>query len=217
MRTVILTTLSLIVLAALGVVAFVYSGLFNVAAARPDPPIIYSVLQTVRIRSIQAHAAGIVVPSGYDTEPKIVAAVGHFVEHCATCHGAPGTKPAEFTKGMNPRPPNLTHVKDRYTRAELFWILKNGIKMTGMPSMAADGDPMLWATVAMLEQLPKMTDEDFNDLWMQAQAQEGGGHGGMEGMSGMGGMGGKDTHGKDTHGNDTHGTGGSDAGQPQTK
>lgn len=181
MRTVILTTLSLIVLAVLAAAAFVYSGVFNVAAAEPHSPFVYSVLQTARIRSIQAHAARIAVPGGHDTEPEIIGAVGHFVAHCATCHGAPGTKPADFAKGMNPRPPDLTHVKDKYTRAELFWILKNGIKMTGMPSMADDGDPMLWATVAMLEQLPSMTDEEFNDLWMQAQAK--GGHGmSMDGM-----------------------------------
>jgi mono/diheme cytochrome c family protein len=184
MRTVIFTTVSLIVLAVLGAAAFVYSGVFNVAAAEPHSPFVYSVLETARIRSIKAHAAGIVVPSGYDTEPKIVGAVGHFVAHGATCHGAPGTKPADFATGMNPRPPNLTHVKEKYTSAELFWILKNGIKMTGMPSMADDGDPMLWATVAMLEQLPSMTEEDFNDLWMQAQAQAKGGRHGMS-MDGM--------------------------------
>jgi mono/diheme cytochrome c family protein len=172
-----LTILSVVVLLVLGGAAFVYSGTFNVAAAEPHSAFVYSVLQTARIRSIKAHAAGIEVPGGYDTEPRIVGAVGHFVAHCATCHGAPGTKPGDFAKGMNPRPPDLTHVRERYTPAELFWILKNGIKMSGMPSMADDGDPMLWSTVGLLEQLPSMTDEEFDDLWMQAQAQAKGGHG----------------------------------------
>ncbi|MBN9560562.1 MAG: cytochrome c [Alphaproteobacteria bacterium] len=193
MKTVVLTTLSLIVLALIGAAAFVYSGVFNVAAAEPHSAFVYSVLQTARIRSIKARAAGIVVPDGYDTEPKIVGAVGHFVEHCATCHGAPGTKPAEFAKGMNPRPPDLKRVKDRYTPAELFWIVKNGIKMTGMPSMADDGDPMLWATVGLLERLPSMTDKDFNDLWMQAQAQAKGGRGMQMDRMDMHGAGGSDS------------------------
>ncbi|MBN8907710.1 MAG: cytochrome c [Rhodospirillales bacterium] len=203
MKAVLLTILSIIVLVVLGAAAFVYFGVFNVAASQKDSAFVYSVLQTARIRSIKVHAAGIEVPGGYNTESRIIGAAGHFVAHCATCHGAPGTKPGDFAKGMNPRPPDLTHVRDRYTPAGLFWIIKNGIKMTGMPSMADDGDPMLWSTVGLLEQLPSMTDEEFNDLWMEAQAQKGEGHGGMEGMGGMGGV-------------DTHGAGGSD-GQSPTK
>ena len=47
-----------------------------------------------------------------------------------------------------------------------------------MPSMESDGDAMLWSTVAFLEKLPRMSDEAYNDLWMQAQAA--GGQGGMD-------------------------------------
>lgn len=202
MRTVILTVLSAIVLAILGAVAFVYSGIFNVAADEPHSALVLSVLETARVRSIQAHAAGIVPPSGYDTEPNVVAAAGHFAEHCVICHGAPGVKQSDLAKGMYPRPPDLTQVSDRYTPGQIFWIVKHGIKMTAMPTMADDGDPMLWATVAFLQRLPRMSEDDYNELWMKAQAEAGQGHGGMGEMK-MGGSG----------GTDTRGTSGTDAGK----
>ena len=83
-------------------------------------------------------------------------------------------------------PPNLQEAASRYTPGELFWILKNGIKMSAMPSMASDGDEMLWSTVAFLQKLPDLSEDDFNDLWMAAQAAGGGmdmDHGAMMGGS----------------------------------
>lgn len=188
MRTVILTMLSLILLGILGAAVFVYSGVFNVAADEPHSALVYAVMETTRIRSIKAHASGIVVPAGYDSEANIAAAAGHFAEHCVMCHGGPGVKPNEIAAGMYPTPPSLKHVRDRYTPAEIFWILKHGIKTSAMPTMADDGDAMLWSTVTFLERLPGMSEEDYNDLWMKAQAQNGG-----KGMS----MGGMNMHGAD--------------------
>ncbi len=177
-KIVLVTLLSAGVLSVLIAAAVIYAGLFNVAATDPHWSATYWVLDTARVRSIKVHAAGLAPPAGYDAPKNIVSAVGHFSEHCATCHGAPGANPNELAEGMYPRPPNLKEVADRYTSGELFWILKHGIKMSGMPSMESDGDAMLWATVAFLEKLPKMSDDAYNDLWMQAQAA--GDHGGMD-------------------------------------
>jgi mono/diheme cytochrome c family protein len=188
-KIVLLTLLSAGILSLVGAAAVIYAGLYNVAATEPHWPLTFWVLDTARVRSIQVHAAGLSPPAGYDEQAKLVAAAGHFSEHCVLCHGGPGAKPSEVSEGMYPRPPDLKEVANRYSPGELFWILKNGIKMSGMPSMASDGDEMLWATVALLQKLPGMSDDDYNDLWMQAQAA-----GGMEGMShgsaGMQGMGG---------------------------
>lgn len=163
----------------------IYTGLFNVAANEPHWPLTQKILEFARNRSIQVHAAGLTPPRGYDEASKIVLAVGHFSEHCAFCHGTPGAKRSEVAEGMLPQPPDLKMVADRYRNGELFWILKNGIKMSGMPSMASDGDEMLWATVAFLEKLRGLSDDEYNDLWMQSQAAENKmDHGSMP-MSGM--------------------------------
>lgn len=184
MKIAVLTLIAVVVAVAAAGAAVIYTGAYNVAASDPHWTLTYRIMETARVRSIKAHAAGIVIPAGFDDQAKVVAAAGHFAAHCAICHGGPGTDRGDLAAGMYPQPPDLTNVSKRYTPAELFWILKNGIKMSGMPSMADDGDEMLWATVALLEKLPGMTPDDYNDLWMASQAQSGGGHG-MANMHGM--------------------------------
>ena len=183
MRTVALTVLCLAALGLLGAAAFVYSGAFNVAATDPHSAPAYWVMETTRLRSIKAHAEGVVVPPDWDTEARVVMATSHFAAHCAICHGAPGVKRDALAAGMYPLPPDLTKASARYTPGQLFWILKNGIKMSGMPSMADDGDDMLWSTVAFLEKLPSLSPDGYNDLWMASQAQSG-----MDRMMDMEGM-----------------------------
>jgi mono/diheme cytochrome c family protein len=190
-KPVVLTLLAVAVTAAAAGAVYVYSGVFNVAATDPHWPVSYWVMETTRVRSIRVHAKGIVPPAGFDDQAKVVSAVAHFSAHCAVCHGAPGADKGEFAGGMYPPPPDLTEVSKRYTPGELFWILKNGIKMSGMPSMADDGDEMLWSTVGLLEKLPSLSADDYSDLWMASQAQ--GGHD----MSHMGGM---NMNGMDMHG-----------------
>ena len=177
MKTVLTTLLAAAVLAVMGLAAFVWSGIFNVAATDPHWSMTHWIMDKTRMYSIRRHAAGITPPAGYDEPARVAWAAGHFSGHCASCHGGPGIRGNEVSKGLYPRPPDLTNVMDRHTPGELFWILKNGIKMSGMPSMASDGDDMLWATVAFLRKLPGMSDENYNDLWMEAQAQ--GARGGM--------------------------------------
>ena len=173
MKTVLLTLVSTAVVATVAGIAYVYSGIFNVAATDPHWTGVYRLLETARVRSIQNHAAGLAPPADYDEQARIVGAVGHFSEHCTICHGGPGTRRGELADGMYPLPPDLSNVAARFKPGELFWILKNGIKMSGMPAMANDGDEMLWSTVALLQKLPGMSDEEYNDLWMAAQAQGG--------------------------------------------
>jgi len=191
-KAVVLTFIAIILVAAAAGAAAIYSGVYNVAATDPHWPVTYRMMEIARNRSIRAHAAGIVVPAGYNDEKKVIAAAGHFAAHCAVCHGAPGTDRGDLAAGMYPRPPDLTNVSKQFTPAELFWILKNGIKMSAMPSMADDGDEMLWATVGFLEKLPGMTPDDYNDLWMASQAA-----GGQQHQMHMGSM---DMNSMDMHG-----------------
>jgi len=174
MRKIIGTFVVLAVLGVAGAVAFIYSGIYNVAADDPHLPITYWALQTARDRSIKVHAAGIVPPADLDSQARIVAGTSHFSTHCAECHSAPGVEAEDLAEGMYPKPPVLTNVSHRFTPGELFWILKNGIKMSGMPSWGDHGDDALWNAVAFLEKLPGMTPEAYGKLVVAAQAA--GGH-----------------------------------------
>lgn len=178
MKTVVATLLSSAAVVAVAGAAFIYFGIFNVAATDRHWPAVHWVLETARTRSIVTHASGITPPDGFDEQAKVIGAVQHFSEHCAVCHGSPGGRRGDFAEGMYPQPPALADVVARYKPAELFWILKNGIKMSGMPAMASDGDDMLWSTVAFLQRLPGMSEDEFNELWMTSQMQ--GEHGGMK-------------------------------------
>jgi mono/diheme cytochrome c family protein len=153
---------------------FIYSGVYDIGADSPHWRLVSHGLETARIRSIRSHAAGITAPSGLEDPARIVAGVSHYAEHCAVCHGAPGVERSDLADGLYPRPPNLAETARSYTPSELFWIVKHGIKMTGMPSGGDHSDDELWATVAFIEKLPGMTEEEYGKLLVAGRAQ--GGH-----------------------------------------
>jgi hypothetical protein len=99
--------------------------------------------------------------------------VSHYAEHCAVCHGAPGAERGDLAGGLYPRPPNLADAARLYTPGELFWIVKHGIRMTAMPAWGDHSDDELWATVALIEKLPGMTDQDYAKLVADSRAQYG--------------------------------------------
>jgi mono/diheme cytochrome c family protein len=174
MRSVIATVAAVIVVVALVAAGLVYSGAYYVGADRPHWSVTSWLLNVARDRSIQAHASGIAVPAGLDDPAKIMAGAAHYVEHCAVCHGAPGVEHGDLAEGLYPQPPKLADAARRYTPAELFWIAKHGIRMTGMPAWGDHTDGELWATVALVEKLPGMSDEDYAKLVAASRAQ--GGH-----------------------------------------
>jgi mono/diheme cytochrome c family protein len=159
-RTVIATLAASLALGAMGALVFIYSGFYNVAATDHHWPITHWAIETGRMRSIQVHAANIPALPSLDDNVKIAMGTEHFAAHCAVCHGAPGVPHGDIAQGLYPPPPDLTKSAQRYSAAELFWILKNGIKSTGMPAWNDHSDDELWATVAFLEKLPGMTEQD---------------------------------------------------------
>ena len=68
-------------------------------------------------------------------------------------------------KGLNPEPLYLADTVGHWTSAQLFWIIKNGIKMTGMASYGAvHEDEEIWNLVAFVQRLPKMTPEQYSQM-----------------------------------------------------
>ena len=90
---------------------------------------------------------------------------------CVNCHGGPGADWAKFSEGLNPGPPDLKDVADDPPAQEIFWVVKNGIKMTGMPSFAASDPPVpdqeIWTIVAFVKKLPVVSEEDYK-AWTAA-------------------------------------------------
>jgi mono/diheme cytochrome c family protein len=154
----------LVVIAVIAGVIVMYSGVINVAATDPHNPITAIVLSTTMDNSVRAHARGITAPPLED-EQMIMAGFRHYREMCVGCHLAPGIKSSEIRKGLMPEPPKLQEAVKEWQPAELFWVIKNGVKMTGMPAWGpTHSDQKIWAMVAFLEKLPDMTAEQYKEM-----------------------------------------------------
>jgi len=181
MRTVITSIIIASFLVLLGGFATIYAGFYNVAANDLHWPVTRWVFETARVRSIKAHAAGIEVPPGLNDPTNILIGVEHYAAHCAVCHGAPGVPKGDIARGLNPSPPDLAKAAQLYNPAELFWTVKHGIKMTGMPAWDDHSDEELWATVGFLEKLPGVSEQDYAKLVMASMANGGHRHNGSDG------------------------------------
>jgi mono/diheme cytochrome c family protein len=117
----------------------------------------------VRLASIGRHATE-TPPLALDDPAVVRAGARAFSERgCISCHGAPGVTWAKFSEGLHPGPPELKDVVGNLEPRELFWVIKNGINMTGMPSFGPTGvsDQEIWTIVAFIKKLPSVSAEDF--------------------------------------------------------
>lgn len=152
------------VLGVIGTIGIAYSGLYDVSASSPHSGFVHWLLSTTAHASIERRAAGIEVPD-LDNDGLRAAGVNDFATMCAGCHGAPGQKPEAAGLGLNPKPPALAESAARMTPAELFWVTKNGIKMTGMPAWGAThDDASIWPVVAFMTALPSLDEAGYRAL-----------------------------------------------------
>jgi mono/diheme cytochrome c family protein len=144
----------------LGVYAFVKSGLFNVGASSPHTKLTTWITHETMIHSVRRHARGI-APPPWTSSAQLVAGFCAYETHCVACHGAAAVSRQPWVGGMEPQPPYLLDDVKKFTPSELFWIVSNGIKMTGMPRWReAMSDRDIWNIVAWLEasrNLPPLT------------------------------------------------------------
>lgn len=156
--------LAAIVLGVLLGFAFIYSGIFNVAAAVPHTELERWVLQTAKEHSVRARADEVTVPD-LSGEDLVESGFMNFDGTCAPCHGAPGIDRGAIGRNQTPQPPALAQAATRWSPAELFWIVTNGIKMTGMPAWGPEfPEEDRWAIVAFIGALPDMSPEQYEAM-----------------------------------------------------
>jgi len=161
--------IALIVLLAAGAAGFAYSGIFDVSAAVPEPQWRARVFEIVKDRAIDRRAAALPAAPPLGDPQQIRKGLVDFSEMCVGCHGAPGVPKSEIGMGLNPDPPDLAHEGAEQSPVRLFWVLKNGIKMTGMPGFGmTHTDEQLWAMVAFLKQLPKLNPQQYAAMLKEA-------------------------------------------------
>jgi len=140
---------------------YIWSGGYNIAATDPHLEFVHLSLATIRDRSIKVRAGEMEAPR---IEP--AASMEGFRPYhglCSLCHSAPGLEASPIRQGLNPKPPLLnSEPVQRRSNEELFWIVKHGIKMSGMPAFGPTHDDReLWQIVAFVRQLPRIKGDEY--------------------------------------------------------
>ncbi len=168
MRIVVLTIVVLGILAGLGGLLVMYSGVINVGADAPNIGAVEWVLGTSSDRSIERHASG-KPPSDLTASQTLLLGAAHYKAMCVVCHGAPGVEPSEISQGLNPEAPDLKDAGANWPDARIYWVVKHGIRMTGMPAFGkTHGEKELWAMVAFVKKYPSLTPESYQALMKKA-------------------------------------------------
>ena len=151
------------VIGAIAATVFFFRGYYSISAIPADPSIVAWALGNVRDASINRHATD-QPPISLDDQAVIQAgAVAFDRRGCAFCHGGPGVDWAKFSEGLRPDPPDLKDIAKDTSAPQIFWVVKNGINMTGMPSFSRVGadDKEIWSIVAFVKKLPSVSEADF--------------------------------------------------------
>ena len=153
--------IALLVLMPLGVFAFIKSGLFNVGASHPHTKLTEWMTHETMIHSVRRRAADIQRPA-YTSGAQVVRGFCIYETHCVACHGAAAVARQQWASGLEPSPPYLLDATSKWTPSQLFWIAKNGIKMTGMPSWRNSlSDGQIWDVVALLEAMRDLPPQTY--------------------------------------------------------
>jgi mono/diheme cytochrome c family protein len=162
---------ALAIIVAIGASVFFFGGFYSVAGTAEDSGVVTWAQNRVRTASIDRHAQD-QPPSSINEAASVQAGAKAFAaQGCPTCHGGPGVSWAKFSEGLHPDPPDLKEVVGDISPAQLFWVVKNGINMTGMPSFAQAGakDEEIWSIVAFLKKLPSVSEADYK-AWTNSEA-----------------------------------------------
>lgn len=148
--------------------AFVYSGMYNVAADKPHTPLVERTLETLRERSVARHSEAIAVPPDLANPERISHGAQLYASMCQACHLGPGIEQTPLHAGLMPAPPRLAEHATQQAPEQLYWIVKHGIKMTGMPAWGqTQSERELWDVVAFLQKLPHLGPQEYRAVTQQ--------------------------------------------------
>ncbi len=148
----------------LGALLVMKLGIVGVNADAPPPGWESRLMPMALHASVARHAAEQTNPVR-PTDENLIAGADAYRQMCARCHSLPGGAPSAYGASFYPPAPKLPGTAIHYTEGELFWIIKHGIRNTGMPAwgnMLSDDD--IWQIVAVLqrsEHLPTAVEAEW--------------------------------------------------------
>lgn len=176
-----------------GGIGFLYSGVYPMGADVPHNKLTYWILETLREQSIARASKEIQVPADLESVDRLLAGGADYNDMCTGCHLKPGKVESDFTLGLYPSPPNLTQVhrdhghknsnheasttqpiKSTQQEQRLFWIIKHGIKASGMPAWGpGHDDERIWNMVAFIKKLPNLSLIEYQILTARGENDSG--------------------------------------------
>jgi mono/diheme cytochrome c family protein len=160
-RTLVLVLLALVGIGLLTGAYIVTTGV----SARPQPSRLEAITaRTVRSFAIRTRVGGTTNPVPA-SEAVIKEGMEHFADHCAVCHGNDGSGDTEMGRGLYPRAPDMRlPATQNLSDGELFYIIENGVRLTGMPAWSTgtkEGETSSWHLVHFIRHLPKLSEEEI--------------------------------------------------------
>lgn len=155
----------LVLLVAIGVIAYVIG---TGVSARPTPgPVESFVARGVRDMALAWHTEDI--PNPVPPSAAVIAqGRAHFADHCASCHANNGSGEVEMGRGLYPRAPDMRlPATQKLSDAKLFYIIENGVRLTGMPGWStgtAAGETDSWHLVHFIRHLPQITPAEIEQM-----------------------------------------------------
>jgi len=124
-------------------------------------------MRRLAIPSTARDATNLVAPG-----PDILAeARAHFADHCAVCHGNDGRGETTIGQNLYPKAPDMTAVGTQgLTDGEIFYIIHNGVRLTGMPAWGGESekdDLDSWKLVHFIRHLPSLTSDEIEQMKAQ--------------------------------------------------
>ena len=137
-------------------------------SARPEPSILETQLATImRGWMTPATYKGMQNPVS-NTPDNFLAAREHFADHCASCHGNDGSGNTEMGRNLYPKAPDMRLPRTQnLSDGELFYIIENGVMLTGMPGWSTgtpEGERSTWQLVHFVRRLASLTPEDLQEM-----------------------------------------------------
>ena len=151
----------------MGIAVSAYFVTAGVSARSRPGPLETSAARALRGVAIRLRTRGLTnpVPLG---EEALAEGRAHFADHCASCHGNDGSGNTELGRGLYPRAPDMRlPATQNLSDGELFYIIENGVRLTGMPGWStgtASGEESTWHLVHFIRHLPRLTADELEGM-----------------------------------------------------
>jgi mono/diheme cytochrome c family protein len=150
--------------AAVAAGVFVGAGIYNIGADVRHTKVVYWLVTQLRDRSIAVHASDIHAPPDLMSQSRIAKGAGLYAEYCTGCHLSPDMDATPVSQGLYPTPPQFAGKLDHSATQE-FWMIKHGVKLTGMPAWGrTQSDDRIWDLVSFVRTLPSLSPDQYDAI-----------------------------------------------------